>query len=115
MQRRDIEEKDTGVDQLSYTPEDPCNELSEENCEDDGDCWSVLGWRITETDYGYCYDSDIWESEPEWLICQSTASSLEVETVAGPADDSACYVFSDGTFPSEWVEDCNATIGLQCD
>jgi len=103
-------------DPLSDVPPDPCNDFSEEECNRSSECYPIYGRPITETDYGYCYDPDtIIEIEPEWLICQSTMSSITIETVAGPEDGSACYWFSNGTYPEGWIEDCSTTIGLQCE
>ena len=108
------EEKDTGED-LSYSPPDPCADLTEEQCEASEECNGIQGWPLTETDYGYCYDSDILNDDPIWLICQSTVSSIQVETIAGPPDHSQCFLFANGTYPNDWIEDCDATIGLQCE
>ena len=103
-------------DPLSDSPVDECNTLDENQCNDSSECYPIYARSLTEIDYGYCYDPDnIWEQEEEWIICQSSVSSIQVETVAGPEDSSECFLFPTGTIPTGWVEDCNTTIGLQCD
>ena len=80
----------------------PCAGRSEESCLD-SECGAMYGWPLELQDGVYCLDESIYEQSEVYAGCSSMSSDMTVETTAGPADGSACWLFSSGAYPEGWL------------
>ena len=80
-----------------------CEQMNEAQCSSSA-CVTVYGWQLEQEGDLYCLDESVYMEERTYAGCATNQSSLTVEVTAGPADWSACWLFSSGAMPDGWLE-----------